>query len=185
MPNRLKPVEPPYPEEVEALLSRYPSINGYLLRLFRVFANSKRFLRKGVLDLLDRDSPLAMRQRELVILRTCANKHCEYEWGVHVAGFAEHVGFSEEQIDATRLGLPDASCWNSEEGLLLKVVDELCGSGSLSPETRDHFQRCFTLEQQLEIFALCGNYHTISFVANSADIELEPFGVRFPSASQV
>lgn len=182
MANRLYTVEPPYTHEVETLLSRYPKPNGYLLKLFRVFANSPRFLRKGVLDLLDRDSPLTMRHRELVILRTCANNDCEYEWGVHVAGFAEHVRFTEEQIRATRLGAPDAECWSSEESTLLLAVDELCDSARLSPDTQDRFQSLFTVGQQLEIFALCGNYHTVSFVANIAEIEGEPFGVPFPSA---
>lgn len=182
MANRLNPVEPPYSQEMESLLSRYPKPNGYLLKLFRVFANSTRFLRKGVLDLLDRDSPIAMRHRELVILRTCANNDCEYEWGVHVAVFAEHVGFTDEQIKATRLGGPDAECWNTEESTLLQAIDELCNSACLSSETRNLFQSLFTTEQQLEIFALCGNYHTVSFVANTAEIECESFGVRFPSA---
>lgn len=182
MSNQLKTIEPPYSHETESLLSHYPKPNGYLLKLFRVFANSTRFLRKGVLDLLDKDSPLARRHRELTILRTCANNDCEYEWGVHVAGFAEHVGFTDRQIKATRLGKPDSDCWNSEESILLQSVDELCHSGRLSVETRSLFQTLFTAEQQLEIFALCGNYHTISFVANSAEIECEPFGARFPSA---
>lgn len=53
----------------------------YLLQLFRVFANSPRFLKKGALNLLDKDSPLTLRQREIVILRVCANNDCEYEWG--------------------------------------------------------------------------------------------------------
>lgn len=182
MTNRLHTVEPPYSEELDSLLSRYPKPNGYLLKLFRVFANSKRFLRKGVLDLLDRESPLTMRQRELVILRTCANNNCEYEWGVHVAGFAKHVRLTEEQISSTRLGSPDAPCWSSDERTLLLAVDELCQSGSLSRETRDLFQALFTVEQQLEVFALCGNYHTVCFVANCSEIEGEPFGARFPAA---
>lgn len=182
MPNRLHTVEPPYSQETEALLSNYPKPDGYLLKLFRVFANSTRFLRKGVLDLLDQESPLPMRQRELVILRTCANNDCEYEWGVHVAGFAKHVRLTEDQINATRLGGPGAPCWNAEERTLLLAVDELCSSGRMSPKTQDQFQSLFTAEQQLEIFALCGNYHTVSFVANAAEIDCEPFGAKFQSA---
>jgi len=183
MTNQLTTVEPPYSEEAESILSHYPKPGGYLLKLFRVFANSTRFLGKGVLDLLDRESPLSMRQRELVILRTCANNDCEYEWGVHIAGFADHVGLSGEQIRATRLDNPEAQCWNPEETTLLRAVDELCDSANLSPETRDRFQNLFSVEQQLEIFALCGNYHTVSFVANTAEIDCEPFAARFPSPS--
>jgi len=184
MTNQLETIEPPYSHETESLLSHYPKPNGYLLKLFRVFANSTRFLRKGAVDLLDRDSPLVMRHRELVILRTCANNDCEYEWGVHVAGFAEHAGFTDQQIKATRLGKPDYECWSSEESILLQSVDELCYSGCLSVETRNLFQSFFTAEQQLEVLALCGNYHTVSFVANTAEIECEPFGTRFPSPKE-
>jgi hypothetical protein len=43
------------------------------------------------------------------------------------------------------------------------------------------FQEAWTLEQQLEILALCGAYHTVSFVANTAQLPPEPFGVRFPA----
>lgn len=182
MTNRLTIIDPPYSEEVEALLSRYPKRNGYLLKLFRVFANSTRFLRKGVLDLLDRESPLTMRERELVILRVCAANNCEYEWGVHVAAFGQHAGFSEEQIRATRLGAAEDICWSPEETTLLAAIDELCQQGHMDEPTREAFQAIYTVEQQLEIFALCGNYHTVSFVANAAGLEGEDFGARFPIA---
>ena len=36
-----------------------------------------------------RPRPLSLREREIVIDRTCALTGCEYEWGVHVAIFAE------------------------------------------------------------------------------------------------
>ena len=39
-------------------------------------------------SLLDR-GPLSLREREIVIDRTCALTGCEYEWGVHVALFAK------------------------------------------------------------------------------------------------
>jgi len=44
----------------------------------------------------------------------------------------------------------------------------------------EQFESDWTKEQQLEIFALCGTYHTISFVANSARLPNEPFGALFP-----
>ena len=39
---------------------------------------------------------LSMRDREIVIDRTCARCRCEYEWGVHVAFFANRVGLNSE-----------------------------------------------------------------------------------------
>lgn len=176
----LKPVEEPFPAEVADILSHYPQRDGYILKLFRVFANSLRFLRKGTVNLLDRESPLTMREREIVILRTSANNDCEYEWGVHVTAFAGHVGLSEEQVAATRRGAPDDPCWNDKESLLVRVVDELCRQARISDETYDEFQRNWDCAQQLEILALCGNYHTISFVANTTRLPKEDFGAAFP-----
>lgn len=177
----LRPVAEPFTPEVAAILADYPQRNGYILELFRVFANSLRFLKKGTLNLLDRDSPLPMRERELVILRVCAANGCEYEWGVHVGAFADHVGLSETQIRATRLGRPDDACWTSREQTLLSVIDELCSAGTVGDTTLQALQAGWTTEQQLEIFALCGNYHTISFVANAARLTPEPFAARFPA----
>ncbi len=178
--HRLLPLDPPYPADVEAALARYPKRDGYLLSLFRVFANSPRFLRKGTANLLDRDSPLPMRERELVILRVCARRNCEYEWGVHVGAFADHVGFTAAQVEATRLGTADAACWTAREQTLLQVVDELCRDGTLARDTRNRFQATWPVDAQLEILALAGNYQTISFVANVAALPPEPFAARFP-----
>ena len=181
MKRALTPLEEPFPAEVAAVLASYPKRDGYVLQLFRVFANSLRFLKKGTVNLLDRDSPLSMREREIVILRVCANNDCEYEWGVHVTAFAEHVGLSAAQIAATRLaGLEDGS-WTPSEGLLIRAVDELCENGRIRAATYRGIQKLYSVEQQLEILALAGNYHTISFVANTAELPGEPFGARFPS----
>jgi len=184
MSNVLKPVAEPYSDEAAAVLAHYPQHDGYLLQLFRVFANSLRFLRKGTVNLLDRDSPLPMRLRELVILRICALRDCEYEWGVHVAAFAAHVGLSPAQIAATRLGPADAGCWNADEQVLLHAVDQLCHSGHMAPDTLAAFRRHWNVEEQLEILALCGNYHTICFVANTAELAPETFAARFPAPNE-
>ena len=59
------------------------------LVLFRVMAGNARAWEKfRAGSLLDR-GPLSLREREIVIDRTCARTGCEYEWGVHVATFAE------------------------------------------------------------------------------------------------
>lgn len=179
MAQRLQPVEPPYPADIAAILARYPQRGGYLLSLFRTFANSRRFLEKGVANLLDEASPLPLRQREIVILRVTANLDCEYEWGVHVAAFARQAGFTDEQVAATRLGDADASCWTAEERLLIRAVDEICAAGGVGDATLPEFQQTWSLDQQLEILALCGNYHTVSFVANTARLAPEAFAARF------
>lgn len=180
MSRRLQPIEPPFPPEIAATLARYPQRDGYLLALFRTFANSERFLKRGVVNLLDEDSPLSLRQREIVILRVTANLDCEYEWGVHVVAYGRAAGFNESQIAATKLADANASCWSAVECLLLRAVDELCAKGRVSEVTTPAFEATWTLAQQLEILALCGNYHTVSYVANTARLSPEVFAARFP-----
>lgn len=180
MPNILSPVADPIPPDAAEILKRYPQRGGYLLALFRTFANSVRFLEKGVPNLLDDRSPLPLRQREIVILRVTARLDCEYEWGVHAAAFAKLAGLDPGQLRATRRSNPDAPCWTPQESLLIRAVDQICEAGRISGATLGEFQEAWTLEQQLEILALCGAYHTVSFVANTAQLPPEPFGARFP-----
>ena len=180
MPNILAPIAEPYSTDVVEAFKSYPQRDGYIIGLFRVFANSLRHLRKGFVNLLDRDSPLSMREREIVILRISANNRCEYEWGVHVAAFGSHVGFTPAQIEASAALDHAAPCWSERESLLIQALDELCVQGRMNPPTLDAFRRTWNLAQQLEILALAGNYHAIAFVANSSDLPLETFAARFP-----
>jgi len=182
MSNRLAPVEPPFAPDIDALLARYPRQEGYLLTLFRTFANSARFLQRGVPNLLDRESPLALRDREIVILRVTANFGCEYEWGVHVAIFARAAKFSDAQVAATRGSGPGSDVWAPREQRLIAAVDAFCREGALAADAIDAFTEDWTTAQQLEILALCGAYHTISLVARLAQLPPEPFAARFPEA---
>jgi alkylhydroperoxidase family enzyme len=183
MTNQLAPIAEPWPADVAAILATYPQQDGYILSLFRTFANSLRFLRKGVPNLLDRESPLPLRVREIVILRTTANRRCEYEWGVHVAIFARAAKLSPERIAATTAAAIDPALWNEAEARLLAAVDALCREGRMDDALHSAFIADWTKEQQLEIFGLCGAYHTVSFVANAARLPNEPFSARFPEAA--
>lgn len=154
-----------------------------------VFADSlpdlckqRKALQKAVPNLLDKESPLSLRQREIVILRTTANRNCEYEWGVHVAIFAQTAGFSDAQIAATRYPAEDRGLWDADEHLLIRCIDQFCEKGTVEDTDLCHFQEIWSLEQQLEIMALCGTYHTVSLVANTARLGGENFGARFPQA---
>lgn len=179
MKNILNPLAPPFSKEVSETLAQYPQTDGYILKLFRVFANSLRFLKhKGVSNFLDKDSPLLLREREIIILRVCANTNCEYEWGIHVAIFASAAQLSQKQINATREKIP-ADCWSSQEATLLSAVDQLCQAAKIKPETYKEIQSYYSSEQQLEIMALCSNYLLVSFVANTTELTLEPFSERF------
>jgi alkylhydroperoxidase family enzyme len=183
MPSLLRPLVEPYAAEVAAALAQYPTQNGYLLSLFRTFANSLRFLRKGVPNLLDKASPLALRLREITILRVTARLGCEYEWGVHVAIFASAARLDAAQVAATCAAAVEPRLWTATEAMLIAAIDQLCDQGRMDEATRAAFATAFSLEQQLEILALCGAYHTVSYVANLAHLPPEPFAARFPAGA--
>ncbi|MDF1721582.1 MAG: carboxymuconolactone decarboxylase family protein [Minwuia sp.] len=138
------------PDDAAALLDAFPRVQGHLLSLFRTFANSTRFLAKGVPNLLDAASPLQLREREIVILLVTAHWRCEYEWGVHVTVFARAAGFTPEQTSATVDGTPDAVCWDARERTLLAEVDTLSRDGALSEPLLAAFRDGWTVEQQLD-----------------------------------
>jgi alkylhydroperoxidase family enzyme len=128
-------------------------------------------------SLLDRGS-IGLREREIVIDRTCARCRSEYEWGVHVAFFAERVGLSPEQVAATVDGGPAA--FPERERLLLRLADALHDEARVEDDLRAALRAHFTEEQLIELVALAGSYHLISFVTNALRIPREPYGARFP-----
>src|ERR1044071_1978991 len=128
---RIAPLDRPYPPEIQAQFDRIMR-GAPPLMLFRVMAGHSRAWEKfrggGLLD----RGPLSLREREIVIDRTCALNACEYEWGVHVAAFAQAAELTEEQVRATVLGGADAPCWSEAEQAMLAAVDALHHRSTLS-----------------------------------------------------
>src|SRR5215213_673895 len=132
---RIPPAEPPYEPEIAAALERIMPPGVPPLVLFRTMARSPRVFAKmfagGLLD----KGPLSLRQREIVIDRTTARLGCEYEWGVHVALFAERTGFGEVEIAASVSGSADEACWSAEEQALIAMVDDLVDRRTIADGT--------------------------------------------------
>jgi alkylhydroperoxidase family enzyme len=182
--TRLAPVEPPYAEGVaETLASMMPPGMPPLL-LFRTVAHNPRVLtkiRNG--NLLDRGS-LERRHREIVILRTTARCGCEYEWGVHVAYFAEKVGLGPAELVATVHGGADDPVWSDAERTLVRLVDELHDRARVSDTLWEALREHWSEAQLVELVVLVGFYHTISFSVNGLGVALEPDAARFPAREQ-
>src|ERR1700682_6669367 len=101
--SRIAPLDPPYAPEIQDQFDRIMRGRAPLM-LFRVVASNARAWEKSRGGSLLDPGPLSLREREIVIDRTCARTGCEYEWGVHVAIFAEAAHLTEEQVRATVLG---------------------------------------------------------------------------------
>ena len=150
------------------------------LMLFRVIAGHARAWDKfRAASLLD-GGPLSLREREIVIDRTCALTGCEYEWGVHVAIFASAAGLTEEQIRATVKGTADAPCWSAPEQALIAAVDALHARATLNDAEFAALSAHYDDAKIFEIMLLCGFYRTVSYIANGLALPLEEKAARFP-----
>lgn len=178
---RIAPAEAPYPPAIAAELERIMPAGVEPLILFRTMARNPRiFARMFAGGLLDKGS-LSLRQREIVIDRTTARLGCEYEWGVHVAFFAQRAGLDAAQVAATVLGSADAPCWSDEERALIAAIDDLVDRHTIAPAVWTGLTTHFDETQILEVIALVGYYHTISFLCRALDLPLEGYAARFPA----
>jgi len=181
---RIAPANEPYPPEIAAALARTMPPGVAPLVLFRTMARNPRVFGKMFAGgLLDRGT-LSLRQREVVIDRTTARLGAEYEWGVHIAFFADKVGFDAERIAATVYGPADAPCWPPDEQALLAAVDDLVDRRTIADSTWARLAAHFDETQILEVIALAGYYHTISFLCRALDLPLETYAARFPNGDR-
>ena len=180
--TRVEPVPAPFPPALQAVFDQIMPAGVPPLTLFTTLARVPRVwerFRAG--SLLDR-GPLSLRQREIVIDRTCARCDCSYEWGVHVALFADRARLGPHHLTATVHGAADDPAWTPEERLLVRLVDELHDTASISEPLWQALAATFSVDQILESIALVGFYHTVSFLANGLALREEPYGVPPPEA---
>jgi len=176
---RVAPLNPPYPPDIKEQFDRIMR-GAEPLMLFRVMAGHPRAWEKfRAGSLLDR-GPLSLREREIVIDRTCALNGCEYEWGVHVATFAGRARLSEDEVRATVLAGAGAPCWSDAEQAMIAAVDALHQRATLSEKEFKALSRYYDDDKILEIILLCGFYRTVSYLANTLALPLEEGAARFP-----
>lgn len=177
--SRIQPQQPPFTDLVQSAFDRLMPSGVPPLLLFTTLARSERafsrFMAAGLLD----KGPVALRDREIMIDRTCARCGSEYEWGVHVAFFADQVGMSRAEIAATME--PGVSmCWNRREQLIVRLADELHDTSTISEALWTELRAEYSDEQILEFILLAGFYRTVAYLTNGLKIPLESYGARFP-----
>jgi 4-carboxymuconolactone decarboxylase len=136
------------------LLARHPRLGGAWLSL------------SGVL--LD-DSSLAVRDRELLILRVGHRTDNRYLWSQHLAMGAE-AGLGPDDLRALGAG-PATDHWSERDLHLVDAVDELIDQQALSDETWRGLRAFFDEQQLLELLFLVGSYACLAMVLNSVGLE--------------
>ncbi len=181
--SRIEPVAPPYHGEVAERLEAMMPPGVPPILLFRTFVRNLAMAGAmgpwGAYELSRRLS-LSMRDREIIIDRTCARCGCEYEWGVHVAYFAERVGLSGEQVASLTHGTASDTCWSDErDRVLIEAADALHDTSRIEVPLWARLTAVLVDDELLDLLMLCGWYHAISFAANGAELDLEDGAPRF------
>jgi alkylhydroperoxidase family enzyme len=183
---RIAPLDPPYEPQVAETLRRMMPPGVEPLALFRTVAHNQAILERfrstgayllnfGCVDPLD---------REILLHRTCARCGCEYEWGVHAVAFGRPLGLSDEQLRATVHDGPEAAVWSDRQRLLVRLADELHDTATVSDALWGELAGLWDAAQLIELIATAGFYHLVSFTANAARVQGEPFAEPFPVPAQ-
>jgi alkylhydroperoxidase family enzyme len=98
--------------------------------------------------------------------------------------FGRPLGLTDEQIESTVAGGADDPAWTSDrDRLLVRLVDELHDTATVSDELWSELAAEWEPPQLLELVVCAGWYRLIAQVINAARIELEPWAERFPAAA--
>lgn len=183
MHPRITPLSPPYTADTAAMLGAMVPDGVPPIALFRTFAKNapmtQALMGWGGYELSDALS-LTLRDREIVIDRTCARCACEYEWGVHIAFFAARAELSAAQVSSLTHGGADDGCWTDQrDRILIEAVDSLHDTATFDDDLYGRLATIFSEAELLDLMLLAGWYHAISFVANGARVDLEPGAPRF------
>jgi alkylhydroperoxidase family enzyme len=157
---RLKPLDPPYEPDTARTLERMMPPGVAPLNLFRTIAHNAYVLDKvrstGAYFL--NFGTLDAADREFVIQYVSERCGCHYEHDVHVAFFGKA----------------------ERDELLARAVDELHDSARLGDATWTALEARYRPEQLVELVALVGQYHVISYLANAFEVEPEAGASALP-----
>lgn len=184
---RIHPLEPPYDADVGEQLAAMMPPGTPPIALFRTFAKNlpmTRAMRGWGSYELSKGLSLGLRDREIVIDRTCARCGCEYEWGVHVAYFADRARLSRAQLASLSHGSPHDACWTDQrDRLLIGAVDALHDTSDVPEPLWAQLAAEFSEAELLDLVMLCGWYHAISFAARAVRVEPESWAPAFTTAA--
>ena len=178
---RIVPLLPPYDDETAEVLT----LLGPPIQLFRVFARRPE-LARAIAGwwhyYLSRRSALSLRHRELVIDRATARCGADYEWGIHIAVYAEKAGLSDDQIRSLATGSQADPCWpDPGDRAVLRAVDELHDVHDLSDDAWSGLVAAIGQDGALEVTLLSGWYHAISYAVRALRLPLEPDTAPIPT----
>lgn len=163
---------------------REHGIDDYIsqLNLFRVLLNYPdiaRELNNTIIALVNSDSALSHRLRELIIMRIAWCTRSEYEWTQHWQ-VCLLFGLSETEIVAVK-EWRTASCFDESDKAVLQATDETLAEGAISAEAWAKLELQFADPAALiVVVASIGNWLMFSQLLRSLHIPLEDGAPSWP-----
>lgn len=144
-----------------------------IFNIFKTLANHPALMRRWMVfanHILGK-STLAVRERELVILRIGYLCQSGYEWGQHVL-IARGAGMSDAEIRSAKTG-PDTPGLAEFDRLLLRATDELHADAHVSDATWAGLCEHLSTEQLMDLVFTVGQYNLVSMALNSFGVQLD------------
>jgi Carboxymuconolactone decarboxylase family len=186
--SRLSALSPPFDPPVGELLKAMMPAGAPPIGLFRTMVRNLPMTAAmhgfGAYE-LSRRLTISLREREIVIVRTCAGCGAEYEWGVHVEVFGQRAGFSAEQLTALTGGQLGNEGWTDREGLLIRLVDAMLATRDVPDDLWGDLTRQFSDIELLDVIMLCGWYQAISQLCRALRVDLEASAPRFDDYASI
>ena len=171
---RIKPINEQQWDEEQHIVFAPHMLDGKIINLFRALANHVKLAKRWFLfsNHIMAKSTLALREREILILRIGWLCQAGYEWGQHVI-IGKKCGLSHDEIQAIKEG-PGAENWSRHDAFLLRAVDELHGDAFISDETWAGVKETYTDQQIMDLVFTVGQYNMVSMALNSFGVQLDP-----------
>jgi len=116
---------------------------------------------------------LPFRLTELVLLRTAWLCQGGYVWGHHSQLAKRNCGFTYEDIERIIEG-SSAPGWDELDGAVVRAVEELQDSSTISDETWEVLARHLDEKQLIELPILVGQMHGVIYTQNALRARLMP-----------
>jgi 4-carboxymuconolactone decarboxylase len=176
---RIDAVElPAAPPDVRSMLD--PSGSGRdVAAVYRTFArHPKLYVPRQILsEYIRTKSTLSPRVREMLILRIGWRCRSAYEWAAH-APAGRRAGLTDDQI--RMLAADGYDGWSSADGAIVRAVDELFTTDTITDATWKELDDQFDERQLLDVLITTGGYRMVSMALNTFGVPAEPNSEPFP-----
>jgi 4-carboxymuconolactone decarboxylase len=149
-------VKGPKYNAVKALV-RAPEVSLASMRLHKALAQSQG---------------LALRLKELVILRVLWLNRAEYQWSQHLL-ISSRYGFDSEDYTAIKTGTVSPE-WSELEALAVEAVDQLEKVGNIDDALWAGLTQHLNHGQILELLYLIGSFKMVTWIFKAIRLDLDP-----------